>query len=227
MEHITQRIIEILITLPVILISLSVHELCHGYAAYKLGDPTAKAMGRLSLNPLRHIDPFGFIALLLFRVGWAKPVVIDSRYFKKPKRDMAICSLAGPLSNFLLAFLFSFLYVFLVFFGYTNQISFQTPSTYFGVLCMMAGYMVTINLGFGVFNLIPVPPLDGSKILYAFLPNRIIYKFLPYEKYFQLVLLLLLWTGLLSGPIHTVVSYFYESFINIAEVAILSWQTIS
>lgn len=223
MEQITQRIIEILITLPVILISLSVHELCHGYAAYKLGDPTAKSMGRLSLNPLRHIDPFGFVALLLFRVGWAKPVMIDPRYFRKPKRDMAICSLAGPLSNFVLAFLSSFVYVFLVNFGYTHNLSFQSAGTYFGVLCMMAGYMVTINLGLGVFNLIPVPPLDGSKILYAFLPARIIYKIYPYEKYIQLVLLVLLWTGFLSVPIHTAVSFFYESFIKIAEVAILSW----
>lgn len=223
MGQITQRIIEILITLPVILISLSVHELCHGYAAYKLGDPTAKSMGRLSLNPLRHIDPFGFIALLLFRVGWAKPVVINARYFKKPKRDMAICSLAGPLSNFILAFLFSFVFAFLERLGVTFSLMFHTPATYFGVLCIMAEYMVTINLGLCVFNLIPVPPLDGSKILYAFLPARIIYKILPYEKYFQLVLLLLLYTGFLSTPIHTVVSFFYELFIKIAEVAILSW----
>lgn len=223
MEQITQRIIEILITLPVILISLSVHELCHGFAAYKLGDPTAKSMGRLSLNPLKHIDPFGFIVLLLFRVGWAKPVIINARYFKKPKRDMAICSLAGPLSNFVLAFLFAFVLVFLERLGIAFSLVFQTPATYFGVLCMMAKFMVTINLGLCVFNLIPIPPLDGSKILYAFLPGRIIIKILPYEKYFQLALLLLLYTGFLSTPIHSVVSTFYHLFIKIAEVAILSW----
>jgi len=112
MEAIVSRIVEILITLPAILISLSVHELAHGFAAYKLGDPTAKFMGRLSLNPLRHIDPIGFICMMLFRVGWAKPVNVDTRFFKKPKRDMAICALAGPLSNFALAFVFSFILFF-------------------------------------------------------------------------------------------------------------------
>ena len=112
MENIISRLLQILLTLPAILLSLSVHELCHGYAAHYLGDPTPKAYGRLSLNPLKHIDPFGFIALLLFRVGWAKPVMVNSRYFKNPKRDMALTALAGPLSNFLLAFLFSFISVY-------------------------------------------------------------------------------------------------------------------
>lgn len=227
MDQITSRIIEILITLPVILISLSVHELCHGFAAYKLGDPTAKGMGRLSMNPLRHIDPIGFIALLFFRVGWAKPVMIDPRYFKNPKRDMAICSLAGPISNFLLAFIFSFIYVFLVRIGLSLGLLYVAKTSYFEVLCMMAMYMVTINLGLGVFNLIPIPPLDGSKILYAFLPSRIVFKILPYERYIQLVMLLLLWTGFLSGPIHIAVSFFYELFMKIAQGAILSWPMIS
>lgn len=221
MGQLATRLIEILITLPVILISLSVHELCHGFAAYKLGDPTAKSMGRLSLNPLHHIDPIGFITLLFFRVGWAKPVVIDSRFFKNPKRDVAICSLAGPLSNFLLAFLFSFVYVFLVRIGLSLGLMSTASITYFEVLCMMAMYMVTINLGLGVFNLIPIPPLDGSKILYAFLPSRIIYKIMPYEKYIQLALILLLLTGFLSGPIHSVVSLIYNLFMKIAQGAIL------
>jgi Zn-dependent protease len=215
------RLIEILITLPVILISLSVHELCHGYAAYRLGDPTAKTMGRLSMNPLKHIDPFGFIALIFFKIGWAKPVMVDSRYFKKPKRDMAITALAGPVSNFLLAFLSSFLYVFLLKIGIRFGLLTGESVSPFQVLCLMAQFFVTINLGLGVFNLIPIPPLDGSKILYAFLPYRIIYKIAPYEKYIQLVLLLLLWFGFLSAPIQNVVSFFFHLFISIAKGVIL------
>ena len=169
MNQIALRLFEMLITLPVILISLSVHELCHGYAAYRLGDPTAKSMGRLSMNPLKHIDPIGFFALLFFRVGWAKPVMVDARFFKKPKRDMALVSLAGPLSNFLLAFISSFLFVFLLKMGTAlGLLGTGSTMTPFGVLCSMAMYMVSINLGLFVFNLIPIPPLDGSKFCTRF-----------------------------------------------------------
>lgn len=221
MEQILSRISDFLITLPVILIALSVHELCHGYAAYRLGDPTAKQMGRLSMNPLHHIDPIGFLCLLFFKVGWAKPVSVDSRYFKNPKRDMAICALAGPVSNFLLAFVFSFGYVFMLKVGITNGYFLRETTGAFQVLYQMVGYMVSINLGLGVFNLIPIPPLDGSKILYAFLPDRILYRILPYERYIQLVMFLLLWVGFLSGPINTVVSFFFQLFMNIAGGVIL------
>ena len=217
MDNLFSRLIEILIALPVILISLSVHELCHGLMAFWLGDSTAKSMGRLSLNPLRHIDPIGFLALLFFHVGWAKPVTVDSRYFKKPKRDMALTALAGPVSNFLLAFIASFLYVILVKLGVRSGLLSSDQVTAYSVLCMMASYLVSINLGLGVFNLIPIPPLDGSKILYAFLPYRVIYRIVPYEKYIQLVLLLALWLGALSGPIQAVVSYLVQLFLQIAQ----------
>ncbi|MBR3836651.1 MAG: site-2 protease family protein [Clostridia bacterium] len=220
MEQLINRILDILLTLPVILIALSVHEMMHGYAAYRLGDPTAKYMGRLSMNPLRHIDPIGFISLLVFRIGWAKPVSVDPRYFKKPKRDMALTALAGPLSNFALAFLSSFLYVFLYGLGIRHQLFGATPTPYY-FLVTMAGYMVSINLGLGVFNLIPVPPLDGSKILYAFLPYQVLYKIAPYERYFQFVMILLLALGILSTPIHAVVSVIYRVFITIAQGVIL------
>ncbi|MBR2615866.1 MAG: site-2 protease family protein [Clostridia bacterium] len=213
MDQILSRIYDVLLSLPVVLIALSVHELMHGYAAYRLGDPTAKFLGRLSLNPLRHIDPFGFICLLLFRVGWAKPVSVNPRFFKNPKRDMAITALAGPLSNFLLAFLASFLYVFLWKAGF--QYGWNSLFFYSSVLDM-AIMMVTINLGLGVFNLIPIPPLDGSKILYAFLPQRVILKIAPYEPYMQFGLLFLLALGILSTPINAVVSFLYSTFMNLA-----------
>jgi Zn-dependent protease len=212
--------LEFLLTLPVILISLSVHEWMHGYAAYRLGDSTAKYMGRLSLNPLHHIDPIGFIALAFFHVGWAKPVVVDARNFKNPKRDMALCAMAGPASNFILAFLSSFLYVFLGRIGMQFGL-FSDGATPYYFLFQMAGLMITINLGLGVFNLIPIPPLDGSKVLYAFLPYKIIFKIAPYEKYIQLVMLLLLWLGVLSPVIGSAVSFFYRLFVNLAQGVIL------
>lgn len=217
MENVIERLLQILLTLPAILLSLSVHELCHGYAAHCLGDPTPKAYGRLSLNPLKHIDPFGFIALLLFRVGWAKPVMVDSRYFKNAKRDMALTALAGPASNFLLAFIFSFVSVFLSRIGTMFSLGSATGISPFEVLYMIVYFMVPINLGLGVFNLIPIPPLDGSKILYAFLPNQVIYKILPYENIIRLVLIFLLWLGFLGTPIALTVNFIESLFMKLAQ----------
>ena len=220
MDRIIPWLLDFLMTLPVILIALSVHELMHGYAAYWLGDSTAKYMGRLSMNPLHHIDPIGFIALVFFHIGWAKPVVVDARNFKKPKRDMAICSLAGPLANFVLAFLSSFLLLFLYRIGVKNAL-FGDGTNAFSVLFQMVQYMILINLGLGVFNLIPIPPLDGSKILYAFLPNRVVFKIVPYERYIQLGMLVLLWVGVLTPVINYFVNFFYDLFINLAQGVIL------
>lgn len=221
MENIISRLLQILLTLPAILLSLSVHELCHGYAAHYLGDPTPKAYGRLSLNPLKHIDPFGFIALLLFRVGWAKPVMVNSRYFKNPKRDMALTALAGPLSNFLLAFLFSFISVFLDRIGISLSLFSSDSISPYYVFCLIVYFMVPINLGLGIFNLIPIPPLDGSKILYAFLPNHVIYKILPYENYIRLGLIILLWLGFLGTPLAQAVNFLENLFMNLAKGVIL------
>jgi len=221
MEKLISGMTDFLITLPVILIALSIHELCHGYAAYRLGDPTAKYMGRLSMNPLRHLDPIGFLCLLFFKVGWAKPVSVDTRFFKNPKRDMAICALAGPLSNFVLAFVFSFVYVFTIKIGVSNGYYWSESATVFQVIYQMMAYMVSINLGLGVFNLIPIPPLDGSKVLYSFLPDRLLCRILPYERYVQLGMFLLLWIGVLSRPIDAVVTFFFTLFMNIAGGVIL------
>jgi len=215
-ESVINWLLDFLITLPVILLSLSVHEFMHGFAAYRLGDSTAKYMGRLSLNPLRHIDPLGFVALIFFHVGWAKPVSVNARAFKNPKRDMAITALAGPVSNFVLAFLFSFVSVFLYRLGLTLGWFAGNEISPFYVLWLMTRYMVIINLGLGIFNLIPIPPLDGSKILYAFLPYRVIVKIVPYEKYLQFAMLLLLWIGALSVPIQRGVTFFLNLFTDLA-----------
>lgn len=179
--------------IPAVLLSLSFHELSHGYVAFKLGDPTAKQAGRLTLNPLAHIDPLGTLCMLIFRFGWAKPVPVNVMYFKDRKKGMAITAAAGPISNLLLAFLCLLLFVpVLVYAGWTAVGSYAANFLYI---------MVMINVGLAVFNLLPISPLDGSKILYAVLPNKIYFSIMRYERYFQPVLFLLLWTGLLSRPI--------------------------
>ena len=168
-----------------VLICLTVHETCHGLAALALGDPTAKRMHRLSFNPLQHIDWLGLLAMFVCGFGWAKPVPVDMRYFKNPKAGMALTALAGPASNFLLALL--------AMFG-AWLIASLAPVNAF-VLCLFY-FLLTLailSIGLGLFNLIPIPPLDGSKVLFAFLPEKTYYTLMRYERYGMLVLLLIVW----------------------------------
>ncbi|HAZ20150.1 MAG TPA: site-2 protease family protein [Clostridiales bacterium] len=188
-----EGIIDLLFMLPVIFITLSLHELSHGYVAYKLGDPTAKMFGRLTMNPLKHIDPIGFIAMLLIGFGWARPVPVDSRYFKKPRRDLALVAAAGPGANLLLGIFCAFLLALVtVMQGDSFQGGMGGGFTLMKSLTILLYFFVVYNVFLAVFNLIPIPPLDGSKILYRFLPYQWVYKFQPYEKYVQLTLILLL-----------------------------------
>ena len=203
-------IIELLLTLPSILIALTVHEMSHGYIAYKLGDPTAKMYGRLTLNPLKHLDPIGALCMLIFRFGWAKPVPINTRYFKNPKRDMALSALAGPVSNFILAFFGVLIWVIL-----EKTLPSVLPATELGVnIYVMAltffRLFAIINIGLGVFNLIPCPPLDGSRIFYSFLPARYYFSVMKYERYLSLAILVLLYTGMLSTPLNYVRIYIID-----------------
>lgn len=176
------------------LIALTVHEFSHGYAAYKLGDPTAKSLGRLTLNPVKHLDPIGALCMVFFRFGWAKPVPINPRYFKKPKRDFALTALAGPLSNLLLAFAFGLIYL-LTLKGFSS-VFFESELSYrLAVNLTLFIYIFhAVNLGLAVFNLIPVPPLDGSRLLNVILPTRLYFKVMRYERqiYFGLIGWLLL-----------------------------------
>ncbi|WP_394273383.1 site-2 protease family protein [Butyricicoccus sp.] len=193
-------LIELLISIPAVLLCLSVHEAAHGFAANALGDPTAKNAGRLTLDPIHHLDPIGTICLLLFHVGWAKPVPVDVRYFKKPRRDIALVSLAGSLSNFLLALIALFL----------QRIFMSGSSTILLAIGLFCYSTAVMSIGLGVFNLIPVPPLDGSKILFSFLPYQAELKFARYQQYIQFGVLILLFLGVLDTPINIAINFVYR-----------------
>jgi Zn-dependent protease len=186
---------QIAAVLFIIFCILPLHECAHGWMAYKLGDHTAKNQGRLTLNPIASIDPVGAAAILLFGFGWAKPVPVDPRYFKNPKRDMAITALAGPISNLLAALLGAFICDLILVLG--------TSIPYVVLLWIkfFFSYYVMINVSLAVFNLIPIPPLDGSKILGAFLSNRAYYKFYQYEQYIMIGLIAILFLGWLNEPL--------------------------
>lgn len=191
----------LLLSLPAVLISLSVHESAHGYVANKLGDPTAKNLGRITLNPMKHFDLLGFLSMVIFRVGWANPVPINARNFKNPRRDMAISAAAGPLSNLCLAFIFAILLkISNVAYGF---ITFTSETAFFVMylleIMLLSGVVLNINLM--IFNLIPIPPFDGSRILYVFLPTELYFKVMRYERYIMIAFILLFATGALSGPL--------------------------
>ena len=169
-----------------VLICIIVHEISHGVAALCLGDPTAKQRHRLSLNPLRHLDPVGLLMMLFVGFGWAKPVPVDTRYFKHPKSGMALTALAGPLSNFLLAFS--------LLLGSRFLLGLEMTNTLIQVIRFLL-QTAMLSTGLCVFNLIPFPPLDGFKILSAFLPDRIYYRVMQYERYGMLVLIAVFWIG--------------------------------
>ena len=203
-------IISILLTLPIILLSLSLHETAHGFVAWRLGDPTARNLGRLTLNPMKHLNPLGFVCMMVAGFGWANPVPVNTRYFGKPRRDMALCSLAGPVSNLLLALVFLLLLRFLGFGVLWEQVflaesEFARNLAYFAIVFLYYG--VSMNVTLAVFNLLPVPPLDGSRILFLLLPPRLYFKIAPYERYIVIAVMLLLLLGPLSAFIDFVCTW--------------------
>ena len=207
-------IISFVLSLPIFMLAFSIHEYAHGIVANKLGDPTAKSLGRLTLNPIKHIDLFGFIAMLVFGFGWAKPVPINTRYFKKPKRDMAITALAGPLSNIMLALIFGAL---LKLFSFINLNIIQTELV--ANIWMFTGLMLSrgvyINVLFAVFNMIPVPPFDGSRLFFAFLPSKAYFWVQRYERYIYFVFLALLILGIFDYPISWLTDQICKGIVNL------------
>jgi Zn-dependent protease len=172
-------ILRLIIQIPILLLTLTIHEFSHGYVAYLLGDDTAKRAGRLTLNPISHIDPFGLVMLFIAHIGWAKPVPINPYNFKNFKRDTAITAAAGPVSNFIVAILLSIFFNMIVKFNPSIMYSKSLIST-MGI--SMLYYAILINLALGIFNLIPIPPMDGSKILGGFLSDEVYYKYTAQEQ---------------------------------------------
>ena len=207
-------IFELMLLIPVLLFSLSLHEFSHGYVSYKLGDPTPGNQGRLTLNPLAHLDPMGSLVLLITRrFGWAKPVPINPNYYNNPRKGMMLVSIAGPAANFFLAIVFAMTGRLVVFFS-ANTL-FQLQQAGYGNLVqtffVFIQLSVIINLSLGIFNLLPVPPLDGSKILRGFLPAKFDKYIRKLEGPYGMILIMILaYTGILWAFLRPIVNTMYN-----------------
>ena len=188
------------------LLCITFHEVSHGYVAYRLGDTTAKDAGRLTLNPLKHIDPMGLLMMVVFKFGWAKPVPVNMMRFRSPKRGMALTALAGPVSNLLLAML--------LLLGARITIAHYVDTAFCSSLLNFLAMTAYMSVGLGLFNLIPISPLDGSKVLFAFLPDRAYMTLMRYEKYGMLVLFVLVWLGVGNNILSEGIYRVYELLVN-------------
>ena len=198
---------DLLLRLVSVFLCLTVHETCHGLAALALGDPTAKRARRLSLNPLRHIDWFGLLMMVTVGFGWAKPVPVNPNYFKKPKQGMALTALAGPMSNFLLA-----LIMLLAARIFCDVASYSEANQRILDFILM---VAILSIGLGLFNLVPIPPLDGSKVLFAVLPDRAYDKLMRYERYGMLVLFALVFFDVGSNALSQAISWVFDLFCRV------------
>jgi Zn-dependent protease len=189
MDNLLDQLIKLIITFVFFAISISIHECAHAYAADRLGDSTAKDQGRITLNPLKHLDPLGTLMIFLISFGWAKPTPVNAMYFKDRKKGVMITSFAGPLSNLLFAIVLAFPYVYFL------------SNLYTGVniyLFNIVAIGFSMNIVLAIFNMLPIPPLDGSKILSGILPSRLYYKMLEYENYIVIAFVILMFTGILG-----------------------------
>ncbi len=199
-------IIELIILAPPLLFALTFHEFAHGYVAWRFGDPTAKDAGRLTLNPLSHLDPIGTIAFFFIKFGWAKPVPVNPIYFKNPKRDMLWVALAGPVTNLILAVLSAFIIKSI--WALATMLPYSPLAEAILVpLSRMLIASVWINLVLCIFNFLPIPPLDGSRILTGLLPDDLARSYMQIERYGFIIILLLAFSGLLSRVILPIISF--------------------
>lgn len=190
------RLTELLVTAAAAVLCICLHETCHGLAALAMGDPTAKRMGRLTLNPIKHIDLMGLVMLVVAKFGWAKPVPVEPRYFRHPKLGMVITALAGPLSNIFLSALAAAGYTVSMFYAIELDLAFLE------ILADFFYIVFYLSAGLAVFNLLPVPPLDGSKVLFSLLPEKAYWVLLRYERYGMIAMMVLLLTGVLDIPLN-------------------------
>ncbi len=214
-----ESIISLLLFLPVLLISLTVHEYCHGYAAYKCGDNTAQWHGRLTLNPFKHLDPLGTIMMLTVGFGFARPVPINPRNFRHYKRDLCIVSVAGPLSNVFLAFIGLILYysvAVVVEFNEPAIVSNEFLAKFFVLWVEFITSFILANTTLAVFNMIPIPPLDGSRIISVLLPLKVQIFFEKYERIIMFVVFILIWRGSLDG----IINFFGEKLLSVLDLAV-------
>ena len=189
------RLLDMAVMAAAAVLCITFHETCHGLAAWAMGDPTAKRAGRLSLNPLKHVDPVGLLLLVVARFGWAKPVPINPGYFKRPKLGMALSALAGPVSNVLLSAIAAAGSTVSMFYAaYLEQPVLEWMGSFFY-------YIFYLSAGLAVFNLLPLPPLDGSKVVFSFLPENWYWQLMRYERYGMYALMVLLLTGALDTPL--------------------------
>ena len=205
-------LLDIVLNVIPAVICITLHELAHGLMAYRLGDDTAKRAGRLTLNPLKSLDITGLLAMVILRFGWAKPVPVDMRNFKNPKRGMAVTALAGPMMNFLIAVVFLFLY------GLTYAPLFAGGEVGRSVTRMIAS-TAYLSLALGIFNLIPISPLDGSKIFFALLSDEAYFRLMRVERYGMIILMVLALTGATSGILSGVTGWAFDKLFFIAEFA--------
>lgn len=202
---------DMLISVIPALVCITLHELSHGFVALKLGDTTAKDAGRLTFNPIKHIDIFGLLMMIVFHFGWAKPVPVDMRRFKNPKTGMAICAAAGPACNLILSCILLIIYG-LVFFPLV-----ETGSEWAFIVLDTVGTTAYLSLALAVFNILPISPLDGSKVLFSFLKPQQYYKLMRYERYGMIVLIIIMATDILGDPLSTVTGWLYDKLFFLAE----------
>ena len=198
----------ILYVAPVMLLAIICHECAHGFVSDRLGDPTPRMSGRLTLNPLKHLDPIGTLCLLFFHMGWANPVPINPYYYKDRKKGIILVSLAGPAVNLLLAFVSLLIEGLLMLYGSSSSSIVQTAMS-------LAYYSAVLNIGLGIFNLIPVPPLDGAKILYGMLPDSLYEWFLRNEPILSGAIFLLLFSGVINTPLVQLRNVIYQGMLNV------------